>query len=369
MSEFIGNNLRLARQFHDLSLTDLGEQLGCSKQFLSRIETGTERVSPQLEQQLVERLQVLPEFFYHVDPMPIVDEQCHFRKQLTTKVALRQAARARGEMLKRLVSVLDERLQLPEYKIFEAEPSSTEEIERAAERCRVAWGLGFGPLMNVTRIAENAGAVVMRVSGLAEEIDAVSFATRRPVIALNATRRSACRGRFAVAHELGHFALHTGVLTGDRLTETQANRFSSALLMPRSSFAPECAKALRGTRINWSVMSDLKLRWGVSKAAILYRGRQLNVFNDDQLRGGYITLKRHGEALQEAEDHLIEIEQPEVIADGLSALHSHLGLPHAAVAREMCVQPAFLSSLLDDGCQPVATSVPNVIKLFGARSV
>lgn len=365
MSAFIGNNLRLARQFHDLSLAELGEQLDCSKQFLSRIETGTERVSPQLEQQLAERLLVLPDFFYHVDPMPIVDEQCHFRKQLTTKVALRQTARARGEIIKRLVAVLDERLQLPKYKIEETDPSSIEEIERAAERCRVAWGLGFGPLMNVTRVAENAGAVVMRVSGLADEIDAVSFATRRPVIALNASKVSACRARFAVAHELGHLAIHSGVMTGDRLTETQANRFASALLMPRSTFAPECARALRGTRISWSAMSELKLRWGVSKAAILYRGRQLNVFNDDQLRGGYISLKRHGEALQETEDHLILIEQPEVVVDGLEALRNHLGLSPAGVASEMRVQPALLGSLLT--LEAPQSTVKNVISIFASR--
>ncbi|HEY8908294.1 MAG TPA: ImmA/IrrE family metallo-endopeptidase, partial [Rhodoferax sp.] len=53
--------------------------------------------------------------------------------------------------------------------------------------------------------------------------------------------------QFGVAHELGHFSLHIGVLTGDQLTETQANRFASALLMPRSTFATECRLALRGS--------------------------------------------------------------------------------------------------------------------------
>jgi Zn-dependent peptidase ImmA (M78 family)/transcriptional regulator with XRE-family HTH domain len=365
MNEIIGSNIRLARLFHDLSLAELGERIGRSKQFLSRVETGAESVSAQLEVELVEQLQVLPEFLRRADPMPIVDEQCHFRKQLTTKAALRQVARARGEMLKRLVSVLEVHLQLPDYRISEVEPSSAEVIERAAEKCRVAWGLGVGPLANVTRVAENAGAVVMRVGGLADEIDAVSFATRRPVVALNGHRRSACRSRFAIAHELGHFALHTGVLTGDRMTETQANRFASALLMPRSTFATECRRALRGSRINWQVMADLKLRWGVSKAAILYRGRQLEVFSDDQLRGGYITLKRHGEALQEVEDHLVAVEQPEIVSEGLQTLQ-RLGIPEVAVAREMWVQPAFLRTLLL--ADEIPSSESNVISLFGAKA-
>lgn len=346
MSGFIGTNLRLIRLFHDLSLTELGEQVGVSKQFLSRVETGAETVSNQLENSLAHQLAVLPEFFYHIDPNPIADEQCHFRRQLTTKVALRQVARARGEMLKRLVGVLDEHVELPRYQVGEADPGSAEMIEHAAERFRALFGLGLGPLSNVTRIAENAGAVVMKVDGLAAEIDAVSFATKRPLIALNISGRSACRERFGIAHELGHFSLHIGVMTGDRLTETQANRFASALLMPRSTFTSECQMAIRGTRLNWPGLSEMKLRWGVSKAAIIFRGRQLGVFSDDQAKAGYIGLNRHGEALQESEDHLIANEDPEVITESLKVMKEHFGVPLAAVAREMSVQSSLLEELL-----------------------
>jgi len=366
MSEFIGANLRLARLFHGLTLAELGAEIGISKQFLGRVEIGREAsLSASVERDVCKRLAVLPEFFYNVDPMPIADEQCHFRKQLTTKTALRQMARARGEMLKRLVNVLDEHLELPQYRILEGEPSSVEATEQAAERCRTHWGLGVGPLQNLSRIAENAGAVVMRVSGLADEIDAVSFATRRPVIALNNERRSACRSRFAIAHELGHFALHSGILTGDRLTEAQANRFASAFLMPRGTFAPECARATRGSRLNWPVLVDLKLRWGVSKAAILYRGQQLGVFDEAQVRGGYITLNRHGEAAGEREDDLVPIEKPETIAEGLRVLQTALGIPTSAVARSMSIEPALLDDLL--GNDPHETSADNVVSLFSRR--
>jgi len=366
MSEFIGTNVRLIRLFHDLSLTDLGEQVGVSKQFLSRVETGAESVSAHLESSLAETLGVLPEFFYRVDPNPIADEQCHFRRQLTTKVALRQVARARGEMLKRLVGVLDAHVELPRYRVGEADPESPETIERAAETFRSLFGLGLGPLSNVTRIAENAGAVVMKVRGLAPEIDAVSFATRRPLIALNGDGRSACRERFGVAHELGHFSLHIGVLTGDRLTETQANRFASALLMPRCTFASECRLALRGTRLNWPGLSELKLRWGVSKAAIIFRGRQLGVFSDDQARAGYVGLNRHGEALKESEDHLIANEEPEVVAESLKVMKEHFGVPQSAVAREMRVRPGLLQILL---ASPGEEHGGNVVELLSSRRV
>lgn len=347
MKQFIGTNLRLVRLFHDFSLTELGEAVGVSKQFLSRVETGAETVSAQLETALVEKLFVLPDFFYEIDPMPISDEQCHFRRQLTTKVALRQVARARGEMLKRLVSVLDEHVELPTYKVGEADPDSTESIELAAEKFRSMFSLGMGPLKNVTRIAENAGAIVMKVNGLANEIDAVSFATKRPLIALNGSGRSVCRQRFGVAHELGHFSLHIGVLTGDRLTESQANRFASALLLPRSEFASEHTLALRGSRLNWNGLSELERRWGVSIAAIVYRGHQLGLFTEDQARAGYIGLKRHGKATkEEIEVEFMPKEDPEVINESLKVMNEYFGIPQVAVARKMFVQPRLLNSLL-----------------------
>ena len=62
MSDFVGTNLRLIRLFHDLSLTELGERVEVSKQFLGRVETGAESVAVPLENSLAEELDVLPEF-------------------------------------------------------------------------------------------------------------------------------------------------------------------------------------------------------------------------------------------------------------------------------------------------------------------
>lgn len=361
MTDILGTNIRLARLFQGLSLTDLGERLGKSKQFLSRVETGSEPVSNALEVALVDELGILPEFLRQIDPMPLTEEQCHFRKQLTTKVALRQYARARGEMLKRLVLVMDGYLDLPAYDIVETDPISDEAIEHGAEKCRSQWGLGLGPIGNMTRVAENAGAVVMRVNGMAAEVDAISFATKRPVIALNGSGRSACRTRFGIAHELGHFALHIGVLTGDRLTESQANRFASAFLLPRASFMVEYQRAIRKSRLNWDGLSELKMRWGVSKAAILFRGRQLGVFTEEQVRSGYIGLNRHGEAIEEHEDKNMVIETPEVVTDGLRVMTEQLGIPVSAVARQMFVQQRILDELL---CLTPCLSNSNIVNLF-----
>lgn len=366
---FIGSNLRIARLFHGFSQQELGEHIGCSKQFLSRLESGGDVPTAALVSKLCDWLAVMPEFFDEPDPMPIADEQCHFRKQLTTKVALHQIARAKGEFLKRMINVMDEHLELPRYDFEEGDASSAEAIEQLAERAREHWGLGLGPIQNMTRIAENAGAVVIPINGLAPEIDAISFATRRPVIAMNSEGRSSCRARFGIAHEIGHFCLHIGIQTGDKVSESQANRFASAFLMPRRYFAAECRTAMRGSRLNWSVLADIKVRWGVSKAAILYRGRQLGVFSDEQYRSGVIGLTRRGEARAEFEDKDMPLESADLITDGIQVLREAFGISRAALARGMKVQTSLLDELLAArlDTEAYAAATGNVVSLSVER--
>jgi len=118
--------------------------------------------------------------------------------------------------------------------------------------------------------------------------------------------------------------------------------------------------ALRGSRLNWPGLSELKMRWGVSKAAIIYRGHQLGVFSEEQVRAGYIGLKRHGEAIKESEDDLIQNEEPEVISESIKVMRDYFGVSTSEIAHEMGVQLQLLNSLLE---RPAGKALDNVVKL------
>lgn len=106
------------------------------------------------------------------------------------------------------------------------------------------------------------------------------------------------------------------------------------------------------------------MRWGVSKAGILYRGRQLGMFTEQQVKAGYIHLNRRGEATREQEDALMPNEQPEVVAESLKVMKEHFGIPLAAVAREMCVGSRLLENLVGDSSE----APTNVISLLRPHS-
>ncbi|MGB3290112.1 MAG: XRE family transcriptional regulator [Burkholderiaceae bacterium] len=350
---FDGASLRLARVFSGLALEEVALRVGKTRQYLHKLEANQGTPTAQLAQDLADALQVEAGFFAP-KARHLHEDQFHFRKLLTTKATIKQVAIARGEMVDILIKYLDQELHLPEINIPSvSQPNTYEDIERAAEYCRKEWELGLGPIDNMTRLAENLGAVVTTFNGISKDIDALSVSVERPFIVRNIAKESACRHRFDIAHELGHLVMHDGLVTGDRITESQANRFASALLLPRSMMAKLFPRP-NGTRLDWKGMKEFKLTWKVSKAAILYRARQLELITESQYKTGVITLRKYGESNGEKDDYLIPQEPPEMMTKALLVLATKKGMYPNDLAKALHIKPAFLHELtgVDSAPQP-----------------
>jgi len=346
-SSFNGAQLRLARHYWGTTLQELADVIGKTRQFVSQLETGKAKpeITDPVIAPLAEALKVEPRFFYRASVRQIAEEQAHFRKLATTKASTRQTVLARGSVFDEIVEYIDKRVRLPDVDFPDhSGAESNEAIERAAEQVRAHWALGLGPIAHMVRVVERAGAVVAFFQEASTEVDALSITSRRPVIVRNDAKRSPFRQRFDIAHELGHLVLHEGHVTGDRKTESEANRFASAFLLPRSTFLK--AFPMRGTRLDWSGIRELKLRFQVSKAAILYRAKSLDLIDDVQYRSAVITLKNRGEGIEEAEDALVEKEDGEIVEQALQILKNAHGIGPAKLARDLDVKPEFLRRIL-----------------------
>jgi Zn-dependent peptidase ImmA (M78 family)/transcriptional regulator with XRE-family HTH domain len=343
-NSFNGTQLRLARIFNGFALEEVAGRVGLSRQYIYKLETNQGTPTPALCSSLAEALNVLPSFFEQQQNTAIPDKQVHFRKLFTTRSTVRQEALVRAEMFVRLVNYLDKHLRLPAVNIPEVEVETMEDIERAAENCRHEWGLGYGPIQSMTRLAENVGVLVTTFRGISAEIDALSVVSHRPVIVRNEAKPGACRQRFDVGHELGHFVLHTGRETGDRLSESEANRFAGAFLVPRAMMA-KLFPRWSGTRLNWRAIAEFKQTWKMSKAALLYRARQLDLITDGQYKTGVITLRRGGEATREREDDSIPQEQPELLRRALEILAQHKQIYSREIAQALCIRENLLENL------------------------
>lgn len=365
--DFNGANLRLARVFHGLSLDELAGVVGKTRQYLHKLETNQGEPTLSLAQNLADTLKVGENFFYRSTVRPLTEENVHFRKLFTTRSVIKQVAMAKAEMFGLLVSYLEGQLNLPAISIPSfPNPSTVDDVESAAESCRRHWGLGLGPIDNMVRVAERAGALVTTFNSVSAEVDALSVASQRPIIVRNEAKESACRQRFDIAHELGHFVMHVGQQTGDRTTESQANRFASAFLLPRSMMAAHWPKP-KGSRLDWVGMRQFKLTWKVSKAAILYRARQLNLIDDSQYKSGVITLRRTGEATSEKEDRMIPLEYPILTRHAVLALIGKAGKDPQQIADDLGWSVELLEQIIGSTISSKAETNTKVVSLSSYR--
>ncbi|HCW0277741.1 TPA: ImmA/IrrE family metallo-endopeptidase [Pseudomonas aeruginosa] len=344
---FKGSQVRLARHYWGKTLNDVAEDVGCTRQYVSQLENGKGKLKfdDPITEILARSLEVAPTFFFKPVGVSLSEDQAHFRKLATTKTSIKQKVLARGTIFDQLVEFIDTKVRLPTVDFpDESGAESAEEIERAAERVRAHWGLGMGPISHMVRVVERAGAVVAFFQDASTEVDALSIVSRRPVIVRNDAKQSPFRLRFDIAHELGHLVLHEGQVTGDRKTESEANRFASAFLLPRTTFMKAFPR--RGSRMDWPGLSEMKMEFQISKAALLYRAKSLGIIDEYQYRGAVIYLKNQGENIAEKEDPICTKEQAETIPAAFKVLRQHFGMTHSDVAEHLGVTSKFLTEIV-----------------------
>ena len=326
-SEYRGDKLRFARLIKGYSLDELGSILNVTRQNIHKMEAGQEPKENQLAL-LCSHLDVEPNFFYVDRNTPVVEEQCHFRSLRSRTKTLTNTIMARAELLDSLIKEVELNFDLPKFQppsYLDSDIESFEDIERISENLRRNWDLGTGPISDMTIIVENAGIIVTMMDGADEKVDAFSLSRKRPIIIRNNAKKSPCRYRFDLAHELGHLIMHDGIITGCKATEKQANYFASAFLMPRIGFinAVDRFPIIKGAKsFNWTNLYKLKKYFKVSFKALIYRAKSLGVINDDQMRSGYIYINKKGWAKKEYLDDEIPSECPSLLKSMLTTLDS-----------------------------------------------
>jgi Zn-dependent peptidase ImmA (M78 family)/transcriptional regulator with XRE-family HTH domain len=343
-TRFQGARLRIARLIHGWTKAELADRLAVSRQYIHALEIGSKQASEEFVAALCLVLKVTPAFFASQLPSEVREEECHFRSRSSMPAKVADQVVSIGTALELVVTHLDSKLTLPQVDFPVLEAKTPDDLELAAESCRVHWKLGVGPISNMTRVLENAGAVVMTFNGGRHEVDALSMARVRPIVVRNTLKQSPGRQRFDLAHECAHLIVHQGVQTGDKETETQANRFASAFLMPRKAFLGEFPA--RSARLDWKAVYALKLRWRVSARAVVHRAFDLDLIDVNQFAAANRFLNYSGQARVERYDDRIPSESPELLNTAIAAYLRAYQVSGADFCRTLGMTPALLEQLV-----------------------
>lgn len=345
---FSGQRLRIARSFRGKTQAEIGDSLNISQQFIGEVERGDQPPSEQLSRALGDVLGFEQDFFYGPNLNEFVDSECNFRRRRTTPISIRIRALAYGTLLGQFLAYANRELNLPPERIPALNTTTRSEIERAAERCRMEWGLGLDtPISNVVHVIEyKAGVPVARFGDVGEKVDAFSRAGQPSVVVLSSKPASRCR--LDLAHECAHLVLHRNRLTGTPEIEREADHFARALLLPRAGFRREFPQTLEGV---WEILFRLKTRWRVSLADIIQRANELSLINGVQYLRLYKELSRQG--WLKAEPFEFDSEAPEILPTIFEELGKAKSITHSDIGHVLGWTSETLMQI---------TGVPNQVK-------
>ena len=361
ISDNFKSRLWLARTLKGWSQQELGTEVHVSRQFIHQLESGEKLPRDDVFDAICEALNVTDEFFHPTALSELKSNQCHFRKRKTTPLGLTNRVLAFGTVFEEFIDYLSQYIEFPESRISKFSSSvnhegnySRQEIEDIADQFREEYALGLdAPIDNVTDLLENLGVLVTGFEGVSDKVDALSFARRYRVILRNTAKLSACRMRFDLAHELGHFILHEGIDTGDSTTEAEADYFASSFLFPRKAFVKEFAYCLhRAGGFNWRAILKLKERWKVSQKAIIYRAHSLGLIDSRQYRSANVHFSKSKQSKQETLDDQIPMEVPGLIDSSLELLRDESGISFQEIIRNLGLDPIYMADMLGISLEP-----------------
>jgi Zn-dependent peptidase ImmA (M78 family)/transcriptional regulator with XRE-family HTH domain len=318
-SIFWGARLQIAREFRELTQKTLADKVSASPALISLCEAGIKSPSLDLVQAFGEVLGFEPEFFSHEVGDLFHEEQCSFRHRRSAQERVKAKIRAHATLIGMVIGRLKSLLRFPSQDIpcFPLSRGTASEVEEAAESCRKHWKLGIdGPLMQVGRVFERAGVVIVPHLVNTTKIDAFSRCGPTAVIFLNKTIKSPSRWNFDICHEGGHLVMHGGIQTGSIETERAADRFASAFLMPKRAFSRDFSM---GDAADWKHIFAMKRRWNASAAAIVRRAFDLGLIDAVRYRKAYKQMSFQKWTVK-GEPEEPAFQEPELLADALISL-------------------------------------------------
>jgi Zn-dependent peptidase ImmA (M78 family)/transcriptional regulator with XRE-family HTH domain len=250
-----------------------------SQGYVSRVEKGALALSGERLALFAEALMVTPGLLVSDAKVWSLGDGClYHRNRRSTRASTLRKLHAQVNLahlhLQRLAVAAC--WPLPGFSWVPVQTGGIESPADVARSVRERCGIIGGPVPSVMAVAEQMGALVVALPLGGREVDATSLhpPSETPLFVVNSDA-PADRQRFTLGHELGHVACRPGEGSDP---EEMAHQFSGELLAP----ARELYKDLKASDISPARLLELKRKWLMSAAALLYRAHDLAVIRESQ---------------------------------------------------------------------------------------
>ena len=274
--------MKRARAASGLSMKALGDQVGVSANMIKKYEHDESMPSSGVLIKLARTLDVRSEYFFRSGNIKLT--RVEYRKRSNTPKSLLKRIEAdvleQAERWQELANLWP-RFPISTFSGITSLPArldDLEQVEKVAERVRVAWKLGMNPIPDLIDLFESHGVLVIitEVDERAKFSGLQALVAEQPVVVISANWPGDHQ-RFTLAHELGHLILHKRL--GSTLDEEKAcHRFAGAFLLPAVSIRLQLGKKRHDLELYELYL--LKHEFGLSMQACLYRAADLGIINE-----------------------------------------------------------------------------------------
>lgn len=325
-----GERLKEARLFNHMTMSALADQVGVSKQMISKYEHNKSEISAKVFQKIVQTLSFPMYFFTDTEKVHFKDDGTFYRSRLTVTQSDKQPSKTYKKAAAYLRDYFENYIDFPELDVDMELDGSPEE---ATDELRKLWGLDDRPINDIVDLMERHGLIIVNVEFNSNKIDARSGYVqigdnRYYVVLVNSEKQNFFRDQFTLAHELGHYAMHAKVyhpqeeMLGQdyRNIENEANAFASAFLMPKESFTHDVTE---NGYVDLNTFINLKSKWNVSIAAMIHRARDLELIDDNKYVKFQKQISYRGWRVKEIMDDEKLMSQPKALTQAFELLEEH----------------------------------------------
>jgi Zn-dependent peptidase ImmA (M78 family) len=308
--------LTLARESHGMKILELAEKAGTSPSYVGQVEGSLKEPSEEFMEKVVAILKFPKQHYYSSGRFESAHPSFYRRRVVIPAVLLRQCA-ARMTIVKRNIEKLLSQVDGSDVRLPFIDPDECGGgSKEVAQKMRLHLRLPPGPIINLTELLEDSGAIIIPFDFGTRKIDGCTeWVNGRPLIFVNKFI-TASRLRHTLSHELGHITMHREFAIEE--CEQQADHFAAEFNLPEDEIKPELLP------MSIDRLARLKLKWKSSMYAILYRAESLGVISQRNARYYWMLMRRYRYHELEPHEDMMPVERPTALLELLEVFKTSL---------------------------------------------